>query len=351
MTSLSRVLISFGLVSLLAPVLFSEGIPARLAVGLQDYRNMMGFKSGDEIFVTKSDGKRLEYKMFKEDKESTSERAYNVFDVLYSDVPVLYESALTSMAEGKYEEALKMLVKVKGEKTSKSNKSFTSTETFRNHYRHKLFLCHMGLANLDEALKVFEEIFGNPSAHARVNAMLEVLPYLVKKEKGRLGIQVVTELEKLRLPRRRMVGVALNKCLFMSLNGKHSEGRDALNEALSTYGDMEGVAAKVQDAATTILVYHEKNYREGIKYFKKLMEESEKIPSWELYQKLAFCYAQQAKWEDARWNYLQAFVYGPSDKNHLDPVIKGILEATENIGAEGGDASLVQFFEKAKTTL
>ena len=209
----------------------------------------------------------------------------------------------------------------------------------------------MGLGNLDEALKVFEEIFGNPSAHARVNAMLEVLPYLVKKEKGRLGIQVVTELEKLRLPRRRMVGVALNKCLFMSLNGKHSEGRDALNEALSTYGDMEGVAAKVQDAATTILVYHEKNYREGIKYFKKLMEESDKIPSWELYQKLAFCYAQQAKWEDARWNYLQAFVYGPSDKNHLDPVIKGILEATENIGAEGGDASLVQFFEKAKTTL
>lgn len=348
MTSLQRALI---VVSLLAPSLLAEGIPARLAVGLQDYRNMMGFKSGDEVFITKSDGKRLEYKMFKEDKESTSDRAYNIFDVLYSDVPVLYETALTALAEGKYEDALKMLEKVKGEKTAKTNKSFTSTDTYKNLYRHKLFLCHMGLGNLDEALKVFEDIFANSSSHSRVNVMLEVLPHLVKKEKGRLGIQVVTELEKLRLPRRRKVEVDLNKSLFLSLNGKHSEGRKSLNEVLNTYGEMSGIKERVQEAVTTILVYHEKNYREGIKYFNDLMEKSDRIPSWELYQKLAFCYSQQGKWEDARWNYLQAFIYGPSDKTQLESVIKGIQEASENIGAEGGDASLVQFFEKAKTTL
>jgi tetratricopeptide (TPR) repeat protein len=346
----ARTLLGLALVSTFASALLAE-VPARMAVGLQDYRNMMGFKSGDEIYVTKSDGKRLEYKMFKEDKESTSDRAHNVFDILYSDVPTIYESALSAMAEGKWEEALKMLEKAKGEKTSKSNKSFTSTDTYRNLYRHKVFLCHMAVGDIDKALEVFEEILGNPSAHSRVNVMQEVLPHLVKKKKGRLGIQVVTELEKIKLPRRKMVKVALNKCLLLSLNGKHSEGRNALNELLSSYGDIDGVGARVQEAYTTILVYHEENYREGIKYFNKLMKKSEKIPSWELYEKLAFCYAKQGKWEDARWNYLQAFVYGPSDKNSLEAVLTGIQKSTENIPSEGGDASMIKFFEKVQTTL
>jgi len=332
-------------------VLLAEGVPARLAAGLQDYRNMAGFKSSDEIFIEKSDGKELVYKAFKDDKDTTTEKAFSYFDILYADVPALYESALTTMAEGKYEEALKMLERVKGEKTPKSGNPFTSTHTYLNLYSHKIFLCQMGLGKLDEALKVFDEIFANPSAHARVNVMQEVLPYLVQKGSGNFGLKVVDELEKLKLPRRKMAEIAVNKCLFLSLEGKHSEGRKGLDAVLATYKDMSEMAPKVQEAATTILVYHEKNYREGVKYFTDLMAKSEKIPSWELYQKLAFCYLEQGKWEEARWNYLQAFIFGPSDRNQMEPVILGIQKATENIGAKESDASLVKFLEKVKTTL
>jgi hypothetical protein len=334
--------------------LWSKDVPkARIARSLDDYADMLSFKDSEEvIYVLEDDSKTLQYGMFEDDENPQDSNALSSFDVLYEDVPILYESALSMMAKGDWEQALELLKRSSSEKTPITKKNFSSTEVYRNYVPHKEFLCHLNLGDQEKALELFEKISKNSKAHSRYRVMLNALPVLVKMEKGREALKVSEELFKIRLPRSQLVDAKIQQALALSLTKKYQDARTALADLVNKYGeDYNGLGEKVKEAETTILVYHEKNYSKAVRYFEGLLKKDRKQATSDLYIKLAYCYGQQNKWEESRWNYLQAYLVGSLKGPELKDLIAKIEKTNSRINSEKGNDALENFFGQVKQAL
>jgi hypothetical protein len=340
-------------VSLASSVWAKELPKARSARELKEYADILIFKgTEDPIFVKEDDGLKLVFGSFADDDNPQDAKAWNIYDVLYEDVPVLYESALSLMAKGEWAEALKLLDRCAGENTQVSKKKFSSTDIYANYVPHKYFLCHLNLGEADKALEFSEKIQSNKMAHSRVRVMLMAIPLLIEREKAADIDKIVTELEALSLPRRDKMELALSKCLALSLNKKFKEAKASLQLVLDEYGaDYSELAARVEDIQTTILVYHEKNYTQAVKVFEEILKKSREKASPDMYVKLAFCYSKLNKWEEARWNYLQAYLMGTFSKPKLLDLIAKIEETHTHIQPQEANVALGEFLEKVKKAL
>ena len=326
---------------------------ARLARELSDYTDLLSFKDREDIiFVIEDDGLVLKYGMFEDDDNPQDSSAWNSFDVLYEDVPVLYESALSLMAKGDWKQTLELLDRCASEKTSISKSKFSDSNIFKNYVPHKKFLCYLGLGQEEKAIEVSNDIMANAKAHSRVRVMLAVLPLFIKQENGSKALSIADELLKLRLPRKDLVDVRIHHCLALSLTKDYANAKKGLSVLVDEFGaDYAGLGDRVADAETTILVYHEKNYSKAIRFFEDLLSKDRTKATADVYSKLAFCYGKKDKWEDSRWNYLQAYLVGSFSDVELKELISKIEMTNSKINSENGNVALESFFGKVKKAL
>lgn len=347
--------ITFLLVMLgIASSLFSANLPkARVARELGDYADLLSFKDGEDVvFIVQDDSQILKYGMFEDDDNPQDSSAWNSFDVLYEDVPPLYESALSLMAKDDWKQALELLERSADEKTAVSKSNFRTSAVYKNYVPHKKFLCYLGLGQEDKAIEIANKIMGNANAHSRVQVMLRVLPIFVKQQDGKKALSVANELKDIRLPRKNLVDVRINHCLALSLTKKYSEAKKGLSALIDEFGeDYAGLGDRVAAAETTILVYHEKNYTKAIRYFEDSLKEAREKATADTYSKLAFCYGEKNKWEESRWNYLQAYLVGSFSSADLKELISKIEMTNSKINSEKGNVALESFFGKVKKAL
>lgn len=323
---------------------------ARTVRELKDYHDILIFKGSEPVVFIKTDNDQtLVFGNSADDDNPQDSKAWNVFDVLYEDVPAIYELALALMAKGEWEEALKQLERCGNENTSVSKKKFSSTDVYANYVPHKYFLCYLNLGDADKTLATFEKILGHKSTHARIRVMLEALPLLIEKEKGELLQKVVAELKELSLSKRDKMEIALANALALSLGKKYAEAKTALNLVLDEYGtEFKDLASRIESINSTILVYHEKNYKAAIAYFEEIQKKSREKASADMYAKLGYCYSKMDKWEEARWNYIQAYLFGSFSKSQTLRLIESIEETNEHILPKESNAALSDFFAKVK---
>lgn len=322
----------------------------RIADDLNSYQDMLFFKENDSIFIYEHDGKKIKYGNFEEDQPQ-SYRNINIFDILYEDVPTIYESALSSLAKKDYAKAIELFEASKSQKTNVTKTVFSNSKNYKNFIHHKLFLAHMGLGDVPKALDAFKEAYRNRDSHSRYRLMVDAMPLLVETGETKLAIDVAKELGEIRLSRRETVDLALQKCLALSLSGKYRDARDGLSELLTEYGaDYDDLERRVKDAETTIMVYHEKNYRDAIKHYEKILEEDRTGMSADDYLKLADAYVGRSKWEEARWNILQAYLIDSTGKRGFSKVYDRLKKVHENLPSPEGKAALEDFMEKVKAT-
>ena len=323
---------------------------ARTAREIKDYFDILIFKGSEEpVFVKTDNSQTFVFGNSAEDDNPQDAKAWNVFDVLYEDVPAFYELALSLMAKGEWEQALKQLDRCGDESTQVTKKKFSSTDIYTNYVPHKLFLCYLNLGERDKALEVFEKIQNNKAAHSRVRVLLAAMPLLVEKENGEALHKVVNELKDISLSKRDKMEIALANCMALSLNKKYAEAKTNLGLVADEYGaDFKELAGRVEDMNSTILVYHEKNYKQAISYFEDILQKSREKASTEMYMKLGYCYAKIDKWEEARWNYIQAYLFGSFSKKQKLRLIESIEDANTHILPKESNASLSDFFAKVK---
>lgn len=347
--------LSFVLSMMLIPsVAVAKDLPkARVARELSDYQDLLGFKEQEDVvFVVDDNSETLVFGMFEGDENPQDGRAWNTFDVLYEDVPVLYESALSLMAKGDWSQAMALLEKCKNENTAVSKKRFSSTKIYKNYVPHKMFLCHLNMGETEKALSLYKEIKSNKDAHSRVAVMLQALPLLIEAGEGKESLSLADELLKFKISRRDLVDVRLQRCLALSLNKDYRQAKLDLSALVDEFGeDYANLADRVAEAETTILVYHEKNYKKAVSFFEKMLDESREKATSDTYIKLAYCYGEQSKWEEARWNYLQAYLVGQFSEAGLKSLIEKIETANSKINSEKGNLALQSFFERVKKAL
>jgi tetratricopeptide (TPR) repeat protein len=354
---LGKALKTFLFVSAIALTLLgsatAKGHPkARIVRELSDLKEILSFKSlEDEVYIHSHEWTEVAYGAFADDNNPQTGRPWNMFDVLYVDVPALYEMALSSMAKGEWAEALKILDKCGSEKTPVSKKSFQTTDVYRNHVPHKRFLCHLELGNTEEALSEFDKIYKNKKAHSKAQVMIKALPHLIEAKKGKLANQVADELLKLRLPRRDIVDVMIEKSFALASIKDFNNANKVLDDALDAYGDSyETLAETVEGAKARILVFYKKAYREAINMFNEAIEEKGASAGAYLFKNLGYCLAKTNKWEEARWNYLKAHTIGMSSSETKE-LLKLIEEANQKVASKEGNAALEAYFKEVQQTL
>lgn len=323
---------------------------ARTARDIKEYHDILIFKGSEQVVFIKTDNDQLlVFGNSADDENPQDSKAWNVFDVLYEDVPAIYELALSLMAKGEWEEALKQLDRCGEETTQVSKKKFNSTEVYANYVPHKYFLCYLNLGESEKTLATFDKILNRKSTHSRVRVMLDALPLLIENEKIESLQKVVAELKEVGLSKRDKVEIALANCLTLSLSKKYAEAKTALNLVLDEYGaEFKEIAQRVENINSTILVYHEKNYKAAIANFEEILKKSREKASAEMYMKLGYCYSKIDKWEEARWNYIQAYLFGSFSKSQTLRLIEGIEAANEHIMPKESNAALSDFFAKVK---
>jgi tetratricopeptide (TPR) repeat protein len=206
----------------------------------------------------------------------------------------------------------------------------------------------LGLGEEDKAIEIAKDIMANQKAHSRIRVMLELLPLLIKKQDGKKALAISNELLKVRVPRKDLVDVRLNHSLALSLTKKYSEAKRGLSSLIDDFGeDYAGLGERVASAETTILVYHEKNYNKAIRFFEDMLKEDRKNATADIYSKLAYCYGQKKKWEESRWNYLQAYLVGSFSSVELKELISKIEMTNSKISSEKGNVALESFFWKS----
>ncbi|MBF0196446.1 MAG: hypothetical protein HQL32_01990 [Planctomycetes bacterium] len=349
---MKKILSFFLFVLLVCPALIAEDYPkARIARKLSDYIDILRFKEDEmPIFVHKDDGKKLTYGQFEGD-DGQDANAWSLFDILYEDVPVSYETGLNLMAKGEWGSALKMLKKSMDEKTP-DKKPFRGTVTYKNYLEDKLLTCYLALGNKDAAKKSFEKIKANRKTHSWVMNMIKYVSFLVEAGEGSKALTLVDELLKLPLSKKIKMNMDLDKCLALSLSKKYTEAKRLLKDTVLNYeADFSSVKDKALEIESTILIYHEKNYRAGIKFFEKILKEAREQATADTYLKLGDCYFQEKKWELSRWNYIQAYILENDNVERIKLIIEKVGQANEKIPSKEGNKAIDAFFDKVSSSL
>lgn len=325
---------------------------AILVNDIKDYLDILSLKeSGEVAYIHDDNAKTIKYGMFEGDNNPTELKAWSVYDLLYLEVPQSYETALTMIAKGEYESAKKLLDRCGDDKTP-SKKLFSATSVYKSYVPHKLFLCAVGMNDRKTAIDLFKKIERDPKAHARLFVLKEALPILVEEKEGDLALKVATELSKIRLSRRDSIEISFSMSLALSLKKKYTEAREVITEVVTKYAeDYPELNSRSVESQSTILIDHQKNYKQGITYLEGIKEKGEIFFSASLYEKMGDCLVELKKLEEARWNYLHAFLLEESGKNRTETLMGKVQEVNKKLGQKGGSESLEALFAKVKSNL
>lgn len=350
-----RVLLAWGLASTtLVQSLCAKGAPARIVRDLSDLSSgSLSFKNlEDEVFVLSHDWLEVKYGMFEGDANPQDLRPWSVYDVLYEDVPVLYEAALVDMAGGKWVDALSKLDKCGDQKTALTKVLFKNTDIYANHFYHKRFVCHMELSKTADALLMFDKVYSNLASHSRVQVMKDALPLLLKMGRSADALKVADELlDGIRLFRKDLVAISMQKAFALAGQKKFTEAESFLDKVLKDYGDVdEGLALRIQDARIDILVDHKKDYNKALRMLKKIIADDEVSVRVELIRRLGDCYAMTRRWEEARWCYFRAHIMG-MEPEQSKSLLAAIARANEKLASKKGNESLEAYFKEVEKTL
>lgn len=326
---------------------------ARVAHRLSDYEDIDAFiQSHDLVYVQKDTGSQTHYGLFETDENPQEFKAWEVYDLLYEDVPKTYLLGCQFLALGDYQQAKKMFVKCRKDKTP-SKKVFGNTMVYKNYVPEKLLLCALGEGDDKEAEKAFQQIINNKQAHAYVRTSIRYVKYLVDHQRSGSQAQALAEeLLKKKLPVRQKAELDINRCLAISLQKKYREAKYELDRVIVKYHSGVPEIEQLKDEAlSTIVIYHEKNYRHGVNLFKDLLKKNRGSVSVATYVKLGDCYAELKKYEEARWNYLRAYNLEFKDNAMIKSIIGKVEEMNKHILPEEGNAAISQLLNKVKSTL
>lgn len=333
---------------------------ALIVTKFNKYKNIEKLKSESrEIFIYKHAGEVIYFTDFVEEgkkidiKQLTKKNNWQYYDLLYDDVPLQYEIGVQSLARGNFEEAKKYLESSLEKKTKISKLDFSDTYFCKNFLDEKLLLCAIGLQNEEDIQKYYKKIVNNASAHARRRVLVQYIPYLLELAEGSKANSIIDECLKFDLSRSVKLDLQIKRCLSMSLQRKFSQAKSELKKiemGLLTKDDMK-LMPQLQEARVTILVSHEKDYSEGIRLIKKMMDKDPKNLNAINYYSLAECYMNKDNFEEARWNYIQAYLYEFENEERLNKIKGKILAMNEKIPSEKGNDALNNFFKKDKKGL
>jgi tetratricopeptide (TPR) repeat protein len=327
---------------------------ALIITKLDKCKNIEKLKSDSrEIFIYKHAGEVIYYTDFVEKgkkvdiKELRKKNNWQYYDLLYDDVPLQYELGLQSLAKGEFEQAKKYFESSLENKTKVSKTLFPNTYFSKNFLDDKMLLCAIGLNNEEDIKKYYKKIINNSSAHAKRRVMVEYVPFLLKLEEGSKANSIIDECLKFDLSRSVKLKLQVMRCLSLSLQRKFSQAKSELKKVemgLLTKDDME-IMPKLQEAHVTILVSHEKNYSEGIRFINKMMEKDVKNLNGTNYFNLAECYMNKDNYEEARWNYVQAYLYEFENESQINNIKDKILVMNQKIPSEKGNDALNKFLK------
>lgn len=334
---------------------FAQYPKARLVYKLSQYKDIVQFKSNSSpVFIHTDNSTELKFGRFEKDKNPQKRDPWNVVDVLYEDVPSSYEVALSLLANNQFEEAKEMFLKSASDDTQVSKRKFSTTKIGKNYLDEKLLMCSLGLNEKEESKEYFKKIIKNKECHSYFATMIKYIPFLVQEGDGSQAEKIIKEVVKLPLSKRKLFQIGLQRCLAISLQKKYSQAKSELKKLVREYrNDIKNIQQYARETEATILVYHEKNYRAGIKFFNRILEEDRTQAKSDTFMALAECHFNEKQWEKARWNYIQAFLveYDPQQKEKLIKISDRIVEINTHLNDKKGQMAINSFFEKLKTTL
>lgn len=311
-------------------------------------------KHNDPVFIVKDDSKDLHYRNFV-GGDLEKAKASEFYDLLYEDISKSYLKGLEELAKKNYQAALDLFNKSKKEKVIKSQKPFSGTTTFKYYLDDKLLHCYINLGEYKKADQLFSKIFKSGKHHAASRLKGTYIEYVVDqnlKENANEAFGYAEEILKTpRMKKELKFKLKLNRCLLLSMQRKARDARMELTRLEENYkGEIKGLKKQMREAKATILIYHQKKYRDGINLYEDLMQSNRKEASAETYLKLAYCYFNMKNYEDARWNYLQAFNL-ESDKLKVKNIIAKIKTVNEKIPNAEGNKNLNQLMQEIESTL
>ena len=318
-----------------------------------NYADILSYQKNNEpVYIHKDDAADLHYGMSENDLEPQTHPAWDVYDVLYEDVAPSYLLGLQLLASGDAAQAEKMFIKSSKEK-SLSKLPFKETPTFKTHLDEKLLLCALALGKSGNAEKYFKLILQGNGYHAKVRTTQRYIKYLIEQQSNPAQAQQLAEdLLKKNLKIEDKAEIEIQRCLAMSLQKKHGEAKFELEKVVLNYADkVPDIEAQKNDALSTIIIYHEKSYSNGVNFFTRLLKDNRKYATASTYLKLGDCYTELKRFEEARWNYINAFNLEYKNKALLESIIDKVLAMNREIAAKESGAPIEQFMNKVKATL
>lgn len=323
-------------------------LKVRVISRLEKCTDINKFKEDTEIiYIHSVKGQSITYGMFENDKNPKDGKAWLYYDLLYVDVPAKYEIGISLLARGKYEEAKEMFEASLNEKTPISKKTFKTTDQCKNFIDEKFLKCALGMKDYDTASTLYKKIVNNPNIHAQRRISVDYTFFLVEQGKGADAQKLAEKCLKFELPKSKLFEISIQRVLSISLQKKYSQAKNELKKIEGSMTDHhKNSEALLKEAYTTILINHEKNYKEGIRYFNKILEKDRINVSTDSFIKLAHCYENTKKYEDARWNLIQAYQVEFNNQERLKFIKEKILALNEKIPSKEGNKALEKFFNK-----
>ena len=293
-----------------------EGKPAFLVKSLRDYRDITALKHTDKVFIVKDNGLEISYGRFQGDTTPMKANAWDIYDVLYDGLPAAYETGLARLADEQYADARDDLRRAGAEKLG--NEALSATPAYKNYIDEKLLLCSLGLKEDDQAGILFEKILHNPEAHARVRVMILYGEHLIRKGDGAKAEEIAEQLLKLPISALLKAEVMLNKYMALALKKQFADAKKGLQELADSHAkDYPSIAERARERISDIIIYHEKNFDEGIRFYKKMIDEGGVEANAATYIKLAECYLSKGDYDEGRWQLIQAFLSSGGDAERL----------------------------------
>ncbi|MBF0243762.1 MAG: hypothetical protein HQL31_00630 [Planctomycetes bacterium] len=325
---------------------------AYIIKGEANYRGISSFKSiSDPVFIHKDTGTVLSFGRFEDDKDPEKNIPWDVYDVLYEDVPQSYEIALLLLGQGEYESALQTFLKSSKDKTP-SGKTFSSTPFWKNYMDYKLLVCSLALEKFDDAKSYFDKISSNKDAHHHIVAIRDYIPYIIRQSEGKTAQQWIDYLLGFSLSEKAVIELKFQRIKALALQKKYPEAKDDLKKIQTAYLEkFPDLSERIDSLQSDILILYEKNYIAGTKFLEEKISADRRKANADIYRKLAICYVNRQDLHRARWNYMQAYLSeadpqktreillelkkvnndlkSKDAENHMDPFLDHALSNTE----------------------
>ena len=321
---------------------------------LDKCKNIEKLKRDGETYIFKISNGVIYYEDFIDEnnkvdiKDLRKRNVWQIYDLLYEDAPAKYENGLVALANKNYGKAKTLFEESLKEKTKVTKKAFSTTTFAKNHIDDKLLACAQGLKLDEDIANYFKKVVNNETAHARRRVMLEYAPYLIKKGEGLKANNIIDQCLKFQISRKVTLELQVLKCEAIAMQRKFSQAKSELKKVELSLLNKEDLKLmpKIVQTSVAILVKHEKDYSEGIRFLKKIMTKSKKNLNSQNYFNLAECYMNKSNFEEARWNYIQAFINESQSPKFVGKIKDKILAMNDKIESEQGNDALNKFLRR-----